>query len=85
MSGVRAKQPRLRLDAEAYDRLCWEILKRDCWRCQSCGSMQNLQVHHQRFRSQSGNDTEENLITLCDRCHDDEHHGRKREYPLGME
>jgi len=35
------------------------------WRCQFCGSMQNLQVHHLKFRSQSGDDVEQNLITLC--------------------
>jgi 5-methylcytosine-specific restriction endonuclease McrA len=31
--------------------------------------MQQLQVHHRQFRSHSGNDSEENLITLCDHCH----------------
>jgi len=31
--------------------------------------MQQLQVHHKEFRSHSGNDSEENLITLCVRCH----------------
>jgi len=38
---------------------------RDVWRCQFCGSMTNLEVHHQQFRSHSGDDTEANLITLC--------------------
>jgi predicted HNH restriction endonuclease len=31
--------------------------------------MQNLQVHHLEFRSQSGSDQEQNLITLCAECH----------------
>jgi 5-methylcytosine-specific restriction endonuclease McrA len=31
--------------------------------------MSNLEVHHKAFRSQSGDDSEENLITLCVRCH----------------
>jgi hypothetical protein len=42
-----------------------QVLERDGWRCQVCGSMQNLQVHHLRFRSHSGGDEEQNLITLC--------------------
>jgi hypothetical protein len=33
------------------------------------GSMQNLQVHHQQLRSRSGNNDEQNLITLCAPCH----------------
>ena len=45
------------------------VLRRDGWRCQFCGSRQNLEVHHQHFRSHSGEDTERNLITLCNNCH----------------
>src|SRR3954466_13434373 len=45
------------------------VLRRDGWRCQLCGNMQNLQVHHQVFRSHGGNGSEQNLITLCCNCH----------------
>jgi 5-methylcytosine-specific restriction endonuclease McrA len=37
--------------------------------------MSNLEVHHQAFRSQSGDDSEENLISLCVRCHAAIHNG----------
>ena len=74
MSWVRPKQPRLRLDDELYEQLRNEVLWRDGWRCQSCGAMSNLEVHHKEFRSQSGHDREENLITLCTACHADLHH-----------
>jgi hypothetical protein len=40
-----------------------QILRRDGGRCQSCGAMTNLEVHHREFRSHSGADAEENLIT----------------------
>ena len=33
----------------------------------------HLEVHHKEFRSRSGTDTEENLITLCHGCHATEH------------
>jgi 5-methylcytosine-specific restriction endonuclease McrA len=69
MNPIRPKQPRLRLDEDAYQQLCRQILERDRWRCQGCGSMQELQVHHKEFRSHSGDDSVENLITLCERCH----------------
>jgi 5-methylcytosine-specific restriction endonuclease McrA len=61
--------PRLRLDPVSYERLRQLVLRRDGWRCQSCGTMSNLEVHHKRFRSHSGDDSGENLITLCTHCH----------------
>ncbi len=63
------KRPRIQLDREAYNELCRQVLQRDGWRCQNCGSPDNLQVHHKQFRSQSGDDSEANLITLCASCH----------------
>ena len=44
-------------------------------RCQSCGALANLEVHHRELRSQSGDDAEQNLITLCTRCHSVVHRG----------
>lgn len=58
-----------RLDLSSYESLRQEILGRDGWRCQSCGTMSNLEVHHREFRSHLGTDSEENLITLCSACH----------------
>ena len=58
-----------RLDPVSYETLRQEILRRDGWRCQSCGSMSNLEVHHTEFRSHGGADSADNLITLCRRCH----------------
>jgi 5-methylcytosine-specific restriction endonuclease McrA len=73
MSGIRPKHPRLRLDTKLYEQLRKKVLPRDDWRCQSCGTMSNLEVHHKDFRSQSGDDSEENLITLCTACHKSVH------------
>ena len=69
MTRVRPKHARLRLDPDQYDNLRHQVLRRDGWRCQSCGAMSNLEVHHKEFRSQSGDDSEQNLITLCSACH----------------
>jgi 5-methylcytosine-specific restriction endonuclease McrA len=77
MNGIRLKEPRLRLDPESYEQLRRELLRRDGWRCQSCGSAENLQIHHKEFRSRCGNDSEENLITLCADCHNSIHQGRR--------
>jgi 5-methylcytosine-specific restriction endonuclease McrA len=69
MSSISPKLPRLRLDPTSYDGLRQQVLRRDAWRCQSCGTMSNLEVHHKEFRSHAGEDSEMNLITLCDKCH----------------
>jgi len=73
MNGIPPKRPRVQLEPEAYDDLRQQVLRRDGWRCQSCGSMSNLEVHHQEFRSHGGTDSELNLITLCDSCHSQAH------------
>jgi 5-methylcytosine-specific restriction endonuclease McrA len=67
------KRPRLRLDRDAYRQLTRQVLARDGWRCQDCGTARDLQVHHMRSRGRLGNDAEENLITLCAGCHQAKH------------
>ena len=59
----------LRLNPASYESLRQFVLRRDSWRCQSCGTMSNLEVHHKEFRSRLGDDSEANLITLCAVCH----------------
>jgi 5-methylcytosine-specific restriction endonuclease McrA len=76
MADLRPRRPRLQLDLDSYRKLRTEVLERDGWRCQYCGSSVRLQVHHIRSRSRLGDDTDENLITLCANCHDDIHLNR---------
>ena len=67
------KRARIKLPPEAYRELHRQVLDRDNWQCQLCGSRKNLQVHHRKFRSRSGDDSEDNLITLCHTCHTQAH------------
>ena len=69
MSSIGPKSAGLRLDVVGYERLRLLVLRRDGWRCQSCGTTSNLEVHHKQFRSHSGYDSDKNLITLCSTCH----------------
>jgi len=69
MTKISPKRARLRLQREAYRDLHRQALERDSWRCQVCGAGTHLQVHHQEFRSRSGDDSLHNLITLCVDCH----------------
>jgi len=75
MNPGHRKTTRLRLEPELYQQLRQEVLRRDGWRCQACGARSNLEVHHRQFRSQSGDDSEPNLITLCAQCHTAAHRG----------
>ena len=67
------KVQRIKLGKQIYRRLMKRVLERDEWRCQKCGSLENLQVHHKIKRSQLGNDSLDNLVTLCAYCHMGEH------------
>jgi 5-methylcytosine-specific restriction endonuclease McrA len=62
MTLLRPKHPRFRLDADAYRKLQQAVLDRDQWRCQVCGAMAGLEVHHQTPRGRLGADNERNLI-----------------------
>ncbi len=80
MKQIRPKLARSRLDPLSYENLRQQVLRRDGWRCQSCGTMSNLEVHHKTFRSLLGDDSEENLITLCTGCHANAHHVSRKNY-----
>mgnify|MGYP001499077121 CR=1 FL=1 len=45
------------------------VLKRDGYRCMMCDIKEHLSVHHIEAREIGGKTTPENLISLCDRCH----------------
>jgi 5-methylcytosine-specific restriction endonuclease McrA len=53
------------------------ILKRDNFTCQKCGVKINLQVHHVHYRhklfSGYGSNIDEDLLTLCRKCHAKQH------------
>jgi len=75
MNRIPVKSSRLRLAPQLCENLRHEVLCRDGWRCQSRGALSNLEVHHRELRSQSGDDAEQNLITLCTRSHSIVHRG----------
>ena len=76
MKQILPKQAPIRLEQQDYQKLHEHVLWRDGWRCQVCGSLSNLEVHHKELRSQSGDDSDQNLITLCVACHSLVHGGQ---------
>jgi hypothetical protein len=69
MSEETPNRQRLRVATVDYEKLRWKILERDDWKCQHCGRRDQLRIHHMNRRSQLGDDSEGNLITLCTDCH----------------
>jgi hypothetical protein len=53
-----------------------EVFERDEWKCRVSGSRNNLQAHHIVYRSQGGEDTRNNLVTLSNDVHEKIHAGR---------
>jgi ATP-dependent DNA helicase RecQ len=75
MNRMPEKRSRRRLAPDLYEELRRQVLRRDRWKCQSCGALSNLEVHHRQLRSLAGDDAEQNLITLCNACHASLHRG----------
>lgn len=58
------------------------VRRRDDDKCQWCGSLQDLQIHHVRYRSEGGPDHQKNLITLCAAHHEMAHSNKKKYQPV---
>lgn len=67
-------------DLKGYSNVKAYVLSRDGYKCQSkCKGVKHsvkLHVHHLVFRSKGGTDTQSNLLTLCETCHNALHAGK---------
>lgn len=51
-----------------------EIMQRDEFACKNCGDTETtLYVHHQIYKSNPWDSPDEDLVTLCESCHEEEH------------
>lgn len=75
---MNQKAKRIKLSPTEYKKLKLLILKRDRWRCRVCGNRNDLHVHHIKYRSNSGDDTATNLLTLCRTHHELIHQNKLR-------
>ena len=63
------KEKPIRLSRYMLKKLQKEVLIRDNFRCQACNRYTLAPPHHIIFKSRGGDDTAENLILLCQKCH----------------
>lgn len=73
-------------DREIPDPVYRKVLQRDEYSCTKCkwnhdlynrSDPRHLEVHHVKFHAAGGDNSEENLTTLCTICHDDIHRKKK--------
>jgi len=64
---------RQKIDGKEYYMFALTVFEQANWRCQTCGKLAPLQVHHNKKRSQGGKHTLGNCIALCPKCHEKEH------------
>jgi hypothetical protein len=76
-------------DRQIPDSVRRAVLSRDDYHCRQCGwshaewnraDPRNLELHHVTPHVMKGENTEDNLITLCTVCHDAIHAGKTSEY-----
>lgn len=70
------KRPRIKLRPHEYRSLRDRVFKRDGYCCVICGQGSNLHMHHVIYRSQQGDDREDNCVTLDYICHERVHTNR---------
>lgn len=66
-----------RLYPSNWDEIRKRVLFRDGFKCKTCGSRENLEVHHVIPLSKGGTNTLDNLVTLCRKCHEAIHQAHK--------
>lgn len=60
------------LESSHWDNIRLARLKKDGYQCQICGSGKNLCVHHLTY-DRIGREQMDDLITLCQECHEKVH------------
>ena len=56
-----------------WERVKREVMKRDGRKCRCCGSREQVDPHHIKFKSAGGGDSTKNVAAICRVCHDDIH------------
>lgn len=74
-------------DRKIPDPVRCAVLERDKYRCQRCGwhhgkwnrsDPRHLELHHKKHHVRGGENTEDNLETVCTVCHDDIHRKERK-------
>jgi hypothetical protein len=64
------------LQSDAWKRKRYVVLRRDKWTCVYCGD-KATNVHHKRYARVIGNEPIDWLVSVCTRCHAQQHSGKR--------
>ena len=72
------------MEAPEWKALRSQAIRRDDGKCQNCGTQSHLNVHHHTYPGTPGSgqwhlDCLDNLTTLCETCHEEEHNRLRAE------
>lgn len=67
------------LESAHWKSLRQQAWKRDDYKCTCCGSPNNLQGHHVKYRNPLERCTVDDIQTLCQKCHDALHRAKAKE------
>ena len=56
-------------DIQTWRQCKQAVLTRDGRRCVLCGASKSLTLHHIRPKAIGGDSTQQNLVTVCESCH----------------
>jgi len=56
-----------------------KVFQKARYKCQTCGSSENLTRHHKKRKSKGGTNNHDNLKILCRECHDRKHNINSKE------
>ena len=57
------------ISSEKWNIIKHIIVRKRGYKCELCGHIRNIQLHHKNYDHKLGYEREEDLILLCDRCH----------------
>jgi hypothetical protein len=72
-SRAAEKQQQSRDEERHWQHVRRAVMTRDRYRCRSCGTAEQVDVHHIKFRSAGGGDSLDNCACLCRCCHAELH------------
>ena len=82
-----SKQKRTKKRKTIVSNKTYQLVYETCEKCVLCGTQNNLQLHHVKYRSERSDliDTPSNCLMLCINCHNKVHSNKKYWQPILLE
>ena len=61
------------MESHAWSDIREAMLRKAGYKCFKCKSVHNLQVHHRQYEKEFGTENSNDLMVVCDECHNSLH------------